>query len=68
MDQTFLDAVLRKFLEEEKIKSEDFPFNSYADFFQSFVDDLSIFSWRTMPKTYAGKYSPEDLHLLYFMP
>jgi hypothetical protein len=64
MDMTFTDDVLKQFLEQANISPLDFPFKSYANFYQSFVDDISIFSWKERPKDYVGTFSREDMHMV----
>ena len=63
MDMTFTDDVLKHFLEQANISLE-FPFKSYANFYQSFVDDISIFSWKERPKDDVGTFSPEEMHMV----
>ena len=54
---TFRDAVLQEFVTHHSLNNKQFPFNSFRQFVQGFVDDLSIFS----PKAFANS---EELHCL----
>ena len=54
---TFRDSTLADFLSSRGLTPEKFPFTSYRQFLQGFVDDLSIFSAKSIPNA-------EEVHCL----
>ena len=46
------------------ISNIDFPATDYSSFLATFVDDLGIYSPKTLPSTYKEKYTPTQYHLL----
>ena len=54
---TFRDSTLADFISSRGLTPEKFPFTSYRQFLQGFVDDLSIFSAKSIPNA-------EEVHCL----
>ena len=42
----------------------DFPATDYSSFLATFVDDLGIYTPKTLPSSYKGQYTPNQYHLL----
>ena len=51
-------------MKENNLSAEDFSFRDYDQILKQFVDDLAIFTKRTTLKSYKGKFTASELHLL----
>ena len=60
---TFGPSVLKDYKLENNITDQDFPVMDFEKVLTQFVDDLAIFSPRTLPDTYKGKFTPIEYHL-----
>ena len=61
---TFAPEVMQDYMKENNLSAEDFSFRDYDQILKQFVDDLAIFTKRTTLKSYKGKFTASELHLL----
>ena len=52
MTHTFQDATLKEFKRENNISDIDFHLSTYKDILETFVDDLAVYTPRTLPTSY----------------
>ena len=57
MIMTFGPSILKDYKLENNITDQDFPVMDFEKVLTQFVDDLAIFSPRTLPDTYKGKFT-----------
>ena len=63
MIMTFGPTIIKDFKLENKITDQDFPVMDFEKVLTQFVDDLAVFTPRTLPDTYKGKLTPIEYHL-----
>ena len=61
---TFAPEIMKDFAIENNLSEEDFPFRDYDQILKQFVDDLAVFTKRDTVKSYKGKFSATELHML----
>ena len=60
---TFALSFLQDFKSENNINDRDFPLIDYEQYLKQFLEDLAVHTYKTMPYTYAGKYTPEKFQM-----
>ena len=63
MIMTFGPTILRDFKLENTISDIDFPVMDFDKMLTQFVDDLAVYTPRTLPDNYTGKFTPVEYHL-----
>ena len=64
MSHTFQDSTMTEFKKDNNISDIDFPPSTYKDILETFVDDLAVYTPKTLPTTYKGKFNAMQLHLI----